>query len=426
MCCARERVLMEAVMTYQMRPSTLEEFSALVCALDIAFGGTSTDQDIERYRATFEPERSLAVFDGERVVATAGALSLELTLPGLARLPVAGVAYVSVLPTHRRRGLLTQMMRCQLADVRARGEAIAVLTASESAIYGRFGYGVATSRMHFEIERQHAKLAQRTTADQPEGELRVVEQAEALPHLIALYDGLRLRQPGAVSRTPVFWGAEMLAPVTPDSGVRFFVLYTGASGSVEGAAYYRPQRQSMDNLHQTTVLVEEVLAITPAARVVLWRYLLSLDLVAKIRAVNRPVDEPLRWMLADPRRLRVTAINDDLWLRLIDIPVALATRRYASAGRLVLAVDDMFLPENTGTYTLACWHDGAECRRSDGADEAVDLELGVADLGAAFLGGVRFSTLAAAGRVEERSPGALVRADALFAAEAVPYNGTPF
>ncbi len=330
------------------------------------------------------------------------------------------MAYVTVLPTYRRRGLLSQLMRRQLTDVRARGEAIAVLTASESVIYGRFGYGVATSRMHFEIERHHAQLA---TALQPEGELRLVEQAEALPSLIALYDELRLRQPGAVSRTPTFWEAEMLSPVTPDSGARFFVLYEGASGRVEGAAYYRPQRQWMDNLPQTTVLVEELLAVTSAARAALWRYLLSLDLIAKVRAVNRPMDEPLRWMLADPRRLRVTAINDDLWLRPIDIPVALAARRYADAGRLVLAVEDALLSENTGSYTLECGQDGAECRRTD---EAADLALGVADLGAALLGGVRFSTLAAAGRVEERSPGALTRADALFAAEAVPYSGTPF
>jgi predicted acetyltransferase len=416
-------------MTYQMRPLTLEEWPALVRAFDIAFGGTSTDQEIERYRATFEPDRSLAIFDGERIVATAGALSLELTLPGSVCLPVAGVAYVTVLPTYRRRGLLSQMMRRQLADVRARGEAIAALHASESVIYGRFGYGVATSHMHFEIERQHAQLAQLAqlaTALQPEGELCLVEQAEALPSLIALYDELRLRQPGALGRTPTFWETELLAPVTPDSGVRFFVLYQGASGRVEGAAYYRPQRQWTDNLPQTTVLVEEVLAVTSAARAALWRYLLSLDLVAKVRAVNRPIDEPLRWMLADPRRLRVTALNDDLWLRLIDIPVALAARRYTVVGRLVLAVEDAFLPENTGCYALECGPDGAQCRRGDGTEDAADLALGVADLGAAFLGGVRFSTLAAAGRVEERSPGALARADALFAAEAVPYSGTPF
>lgn len=413
-------------MTYQMRPLTLEEWPALVRAFDIAFGGTSTDQEIERYRATFEPERSLAIFDGERTVATAGALSMELTLPGSVCLPVAGVAYVTVLPTYRRRGLLSQMMRRQLADVRARGEAIAALHASERVIYGRFGYGVATSHMHFEIERHHAQLAQRATAPQPEGALRLVDQAEALPALIALYDELRLRQPGALGRTPTFWETEMLAPVTPDSGVRFFVLYQGASGRVEGAAYYRPQRQWTDNLPQTTLLVEELLAITFAARAALWRYLLSLDLVAKIRAVNRPIDEPLRWMLADPRRLRVTAINDDLWLRPIDIAVALAARRYGGAGRLVLAVEDAFLPENTGCYALECGPDGAECRRGDGTEDAADLALGAADLGAVFLGGVRFSTLAAAGRVEERSPGALARADALFAAEAVPYSGTPF
>jgi predicted acetyltransferase len=410
-------------MTYQIRPITLEEWPAFSRAADFAFGSQSTEQDLQRYRATFELDRSLAVFDGERIVATAGALSLELTLPGSVRVPVAGVVAVGVLPTHRRRGLLSQLMRRQLADVRTRGEALAVLTASESVIYGRFGYGVAASRVHVEIERHHAQLAQRSQALQPEGELRLVEQAEALPSLIALYDELRLRQPGAVSRTPAFWEAEMLAPVTPESGARFFVLYQGAAGRVEGAAYYRPQRQSLDNLSQTTVLVEEVLAVTPAARVALWRYLLSLDLVAKVRAVNRPVDEPLRWMLADPRRLRVTAINDDLWLRPIDIPVALAARRYAAAGRLVLAIEDAFLAENTGSFALECGQDGAACRRTD---EAADLALGVADLGAAFLGGVRFSTLAAAGRVEERSVGALARADALFAAEAVPYSGTPF
>jgi predicted acetyltransferase len=398
----------------------MEEWPAFFRAVVTAFGGTSTDQEIERYQATFEPDRSLAVFDGERIVATAGALSLELTLPGSLCLAAAGVAYVGVLPTYRRRGLLSQMMRRQLADVRARGEAVAVLNASESVIYGRFGYGVATSRVQCEIERPHARLAH---AVQPAGELRLAEQAEALPSLIALYDELRRRQPGAVSRTPTFWEAELLAPVTPESGARFFVLYVGASGRVEGAAYYRPQRQWMDSLPQTTVLIEEVLAVTSSAQAALWHYLLSLDLVAKVRAVNRPTDEPLRWMLADPRRLRVTAITDDLWLRPIDVSVALAARQYADAGRLVLAVEDAFLTENTGSYMLDCARDGAACRRTDAV---ADLALGVAELGAAFLGGVRFSTLAAAGRVEERSPGALARADALFAAEVVPYCGTPF
>src|SRR5260370_19164862 len=145
-------------MTYQVRPVAMEEWPAFSRSAETAVGGKSTDQEIERYRAPFEPDRSLALFDGERIVATAGALSLELTLPGLVRLPVAGVAYVTVLPTYRRRGLLSQLMRRQLTDVRARGEAIAVLTASESVIYGRFGYGVATSRMPFQLDRHHAQL----------------------------------------------------------------------------------------------------------------------------------------------------------------------------------------------------------------------------------------------------------------------------
>lgn len=410
-------------MTIEIRPIAMDEFVAYSRAADAAFAGRSTEEEIERWRATFELDRSLAVFEDARIVATAGAMSTELTLPGAVRLPVAGVITVTVLPTHRRRGLLTQMMRRQLEDVRAHGEAIAILTASESVIYGRFGYGVATSRMNFEIERAHARLAPSAHALAQAGALRLVEQDEALSHLMALYDELRLRQIGAVSRTPAFWQAEMLPPVPADAGSRFFVVCETAPGHVEGAVYYRIQRQVADNLHQTTLEIGELFALTPAARAALWRYCLTLDLTARLRAVRRPVDEPLRWMLADQRRLRVTANNDDLWLRLLDIPAALTARSYANTDRLVFAVADPFLPETTGSYTLECGPEGAECRRSE---DAADLALDVADLGAAYLGGVRFSTLAAAGRVEERTPGALARADALFAAESVPYCGTPF
>jgi predicted acetyltransferase len=188
---------------------------------------------------------------------------------------------------------------------------------------------------------------------------------------------------------------------------------------------YRVKQEWTNAVPQHTVMLmgSQFVALDRVARAALWRYCLNLDLTQTVRAVGFPVDEPLRWMLADSRRLRVTSLRDDLWVRLLDIPAALSARRYLASGRVVFAVADAFLPENVGCYELVGGSEGAECRRTTGE---ADLALDVADLGAAYLGGVRFSTLAQAGRVEERTSGALARADTLFASDPAPYCATPF
>lgn len=408
-------------MQYEIRPITPDEFAQFKRASDAPFGWHGTPEDEEASRSVFEFDRSLAAWDNGAIVGTAGAFSFDLTLPGLTTLPVAGVSWVGVLPTHRRQGILRAMMQRQLDDVQARGEAIAVLTASESVIYGRFGYGVATSTVAIEIEKQHASFARQWECP---GRVALIDHEEALRVLPAFYDQVRRRQPGALSRSDRRWATYLRNPqASAEGGARFYVTYSSPSGQLEGAAHYRVKANWEHALPENTLAVRELLALTPEANAALWQYCFSADLIRTVQAVNRPPDEPLRWMLADSRRLRASRLVDDLWVRLLDIPAALAARRYATEGRIVLDVTDPFRPQNTGRYLVEGGPDGAQCRPTT---ENADLVLDVDDLGAAYLGGVGFGALAWAGRIAEQTPGALRRADALFVTEPLPWCATPF
>jgi predicted acetyltransferase len=414
-------------MSLEIRPVSLEELPAFWRALHVPFGERPNDAQFESWRELVELDRTLAAFDpeeGHQIVASAGAYSFDLTLPGGATLPAAGVTWVGVRPTHRRRGLLTALMRRQLEDIQARGEAVAVLTASESAIYGRFGYGHATDQANVEIDRRDATFRPaRTNAD---GRIRLIDHTEAESVLPEVYERIRLHRPGAVSRSAKFWKALLqIAPEPVDEfGPRFYVTYTGAQGEqVDGAAHYRLKPGWDLGYPAYTLQLGELLAATPEAYTGLWRYLLSVDLVQTVRALRRPVQEPLRWLLADPRRLRTTRIADELWVRLVDIPVALAARQYRASDRLVFEVADLSRPEAAGNVLLET---EAGSAASSYTGVRGDLALDVADLGAVYLGGVSFSLLAQAGRVVEMTPGALTRADRLFSTELAPYCGTPF
>lgn len=411
-------------MQFDVRPIATEEFPALARTNYTAFGGAPTDEDIERSRAFVEQDRTLAAFDAGRMVGTAAALSYRLTLPGGASVPVAALTWVAVLPTDRRRGVLRAMMRRQLDDTRQRGEPIAVLMASESGIYGRFGYGMATSAQDVEIERVHAAL--RRQLDGPRrGRVRLVERERAREVFPALWDRHRHAQHGALTR-PTAWWQQLFHAASGGTNAQsphFFAVYESEEGKPDGAVWYRVESDWNMGLPKSLLVVGDVIGETPETLTALWDYLFGVDLIATVRARNRPVDDPLRWMLADPRRLRVLRQVDDLWVRLLDIPAALSARRYTAADRLVLEVTDPFIPENAGCYLLEAGPDEAVCRATT---DAADLALDVADLGAAYLGGVRFATLALAGRVRELRAGALQRADALFATPTAPYSGTGF
>ncbi len=409
---------------FDLRPVGDDEIPAFARAVDTAFGVHATDELVAFMRSLVELDRTLAVVEGGDIVAGAGALSVELTLPGLTTLPAAAVTEVGVLPTHRRRGLLTALMRRQLDDVAERGEPVAVLGASESTIYGRFGYGCAALCSSVEIEAASLRPIVPSPAAEG-GSLRFVDADVMAAVLPGIHERYRLTQPGEVSRSAGWWDAFLLDPelYRGDAGPRFAVVYVDATGRPAGYVTYRVQVDWLRDDDQT-LFVEDLVGITPQARVALWRYCISVDLITRVRASNVPVDDPFGWTLPDPRRFAVTEMSDLLWLRLVDLPAALSARRYPAEGSLVFEVVDRFRPAGAGRYRLEAGRDGAECRRT--AAHEPDLALDVTDLGAAYLGGVRLSTLGRAGRVAELRAGALERADALFACSPMPWCSTDF
>jgi predicted acetyltransferase len=408
-------------MEYELRPVTDEEWPAYVRAVELGFISHPDDDDIANWRTTVELDRTLAAFEGDRIIGNAGAFTLEVTAPGPVTVPMAGVTAVGVRTTHRRQGVLTAMMRAQLDDVRDRGEAVAGLYASESVIYGRFGYGLASSQVEVEVDTDWGTF--RDPA--PDGRLDILDAEAAAKVLPDIHDRARRQQPGDVNRTPAWWDLFFKDREKEREGgsARFYVVHESSPGQADGYAAYRAKHKWSDGLPGGEVRIVDMATTSDAAYANLWRHLLDVDLVARVTAWKRPVDEPLRWLLTDPRRMKVKALTDELWVRLVDISRALPARRYGIDERLVFEVSEGFLAGDAGCYLLEANPHGAQCTRTDAAP---DLALSVAELGSIWMGGVVPSNLARAGRVREKSPGALARADRLFATSPAPYCRTMF
>ena len=412
-------------MDVELRPITDDEFEE-VLRVDHAAFSEAPPSDADRnadMRKVVENDRTRAVFEGGRMVGASATFSFEMTLPGLTTIPVAAVSLVGVLPTHRRRGHLTRMMGALLDDAADRDEAVAVLLASESVIYGRFGYGVASAHVATEIDTRHAALRPSAPADT--GRVVLLDAVAAAKVLPPVLDAARRLQPGDLRRPGPWWDGTFRDPERnrKGAGPLFYAVHENAAGEADGYAMYRVKHTWEDALPDGRVLVSEVVGLDRVAETALWRFVFSLDLTTKVEAELRPMDDPVRWMLADPRRLRVTMTSDMLWVRLVDVTAALAARRYRVPGTLVFDVVDAFRPEVAGRYRLDGGPDGAECHRT--GDEP-DLSLTAEDLGALYLGGVAASTLAAAGRVAEHRPGALAEADAFLGSSPLPFCRTHF
>lgn len=401
----------------EIRPTTDQDLDVLVNTLHAAFGRfpeTPTEDGGGVWWSALEPDRGLlAVAADGRPVGTAAAYSFELTLPGAVLAPAAGVSAVGVLPSHRRQGVLTAMMRHQLTEVRARGEFLAVLLATEALIYRRFGYGPATYTQRLTVPRHQAALAlpRAPGTDQAPaaGSVELLPRAECGEILAAVYDRYRRTQPGALSRPPRWWarGAGQ-PPVAP--APRYVAVHRDADGVPDGYASYSIGEA-------TTLTVDETIATGDATATALARFLLGHDLVSQVVFHHVPPDHPLRWQLADFRAGQVSEDTDWLWVRLLDVPRALTARGWSVDGELVLDVDDPFLGEH-GRYLLTVRDGRAACVPTD---RAPDLSLDVSDLGSVYLGGTAPSTLVRAGHVRAHRPGAAALADALFRAERAPH-----
>jgi predicted acetyltransferase len=375
---------------------------------ELAFGERARDEDLASFESLFEPDRAIGAYDGDRLVGTAGILSFDLTIPG-GVVPSAGVTLVGVQPTHRRRGVLRRMMRMQLDQVRDRGESTAILWASEGGIYQRFGYGLATMVTRLSIERDRSSFRR---PHEPAGIVRMVEVDEARRLIPPVHDALVTSRPGFYARTPAYWDAEVFHD--PEhwrrgAGAAFYVVHE-VDGQVDGYARYRIRDRWEDGAPRSTVVVTEKLATTPAADLDLWQYLLGIDLMSTVDAWNVAPDDPILLNVLEPRRLGI-GLGDGLWLRVVDVSAALAQRRYAGDGRLVLDVTDEFCPWNAGRWSLRV--EGG-LPLVEPTNDPPDLACDVTDLGAAFLGTFGFTQLVDAARVRELQPGGALRGDALF------------
>ena len=386
----------------EIRPVSSDEFPAFLRTTEGAFHEDVSDEDVASWAKVFEPERSLAVLEDGAMVATAAALTRELTLPG-ARMSVACITAVGVLPTHRRRGLLTELMRRQLDDVRAAGESVAALWASEPVIYGRFGYGLAARHGFATVPTTGARL--RAGLPAPAGRTVLLEPADAVERIAPLYDRVRRERVGHLDRAGAWWDLRVYDPEAHRAGRGALraAVHEAPDGTVDGYALYGVKLDWSEGGPNSVVIVRELVTDGPAAVAGVWSYLLGLDLTRSIEAWPFAPDLPPNEIVEGPQRPRTT-LGSNLWVRLVDVGAALAARTYNAPFAVVFEVEDAFCPWNTGRHRLV-W-DGAVAT-CEATDDAPDLALGVGELGAAYLGGPSLAALASVGRVRELRAGAL-------------------
>jgi predicted acetyltransferase len=397
-------------MAWDIRPTAdLDEFKRAVGAIGHYFGGWPADDEAaQRFSANLPLERMHAAREGERIVGGAGAFPFELSVPG-GTVRCAGVTVVGVLPTHRRRGVLTAMMRTQLEDVRKRGEPVAALWASEEVIYRRFGYGLASLSCEIAVPSGYAGL--REPRD-PRASARLVPLDGAKELLAPIYDRVRAQTPGMFARTDTWWETRNLPdpPERRGGGGEKNALLLELGGEPAGYALYRVHSKFEGGSAAGHADVIEALAVDGVASRELWRVLLDMDWKATLKGYLLPIDHPLVHQLSYPRRMQMR-VGDGLWVRIVDVGAALGARAYGGDGSVVLEVEDAFLPENTGRWRVA----GGKAERTE---EDADIALGVAELGSAYLGGFTFGELVRAGVVRELREGGAARADAVFAYDA--------
>lgn len=375
-----------------------------------AFAAEPRPYDLEHLPKVMPTDRIISALDDGKPIGTTASFPFEVTIPG-GQLPMAGVTWVGVLPSHRRRGVMTGLMRRQLEDVYERREPLAGLWASESAIYGRFGYGIAAPSIWLRADCANFRFR---GDPEPVGSVRLVDRDEARATFPAIREQVRETRPGMLTREDEAWDLFRLADeefMREGRGPKFYALYE-RDGKAEAYALYRVKSNWDDGMPRGELFVLETHATTPIATREMWRFLFAVDLTTQVEAYHFDPSSPLPLMVLDPRRFKLTW-GDGMWLRLVDVDAALRARTYATDDSLVVEVTDELLPWNAGRYRVG--------RNAAATDDDPDLRLDVADLASAYLGAFSFEHLAAALRVEELTDGAVTRASALFATPQAPW-----
>jgi predicted acetyltransferase len=398
-------------LSIEIRPARPEEFPDVLRPIMHYFGRTPSDEFADRFGAILPTDRIHAAFDSGEVVGSGGVFPFETGIPGgLVR--AAGVTLVGVLPTHRRRGIFNDLMRAQIGDIHERGEPIAYLWASEDSLYGRFGYGVASFSGSIDLGRDRIAFA----GDfEPAGRVRLLEGDEAVDPFYEIQRAAAARHPGMFVRTKEWWRNRRLADPewAREGGGEQVRALLELDGRPAAYALYRLHFSAERGIPNGFTRVIEAIGDSPEGTREIWRYLLDIDWMARVRADLLPLDHELFLLLRDPRRLRFE-LRDGLWVRLVDVEAALNERSYQPGEPVVLEVEDELCPWNAGRWRVG--PDGAER-----TDAEAELAMPVTSLGSTYLGGFRFGELARAGRVEELADGAIDRADGLFRADRYPW-----
>lgn len=399
-------------MDLSIRRATADDFTEIVAVDGASFGEHYADEDIADIMSLVEPARFLVATDGGRVVGATGDFPFSMTVPG-GMLEVPGVSWVCVDPTHRRRGILRELMNRQLRDYVEAGVPAAILTASEGGIYGRFGYGVATQTTKTVVDRRRATFARPVDG----GGVARVSTEQARDRLPDIHRRWTAATPGALSRSAAWWDYLMLDRESQRGGMSGLFHLVHPDGYVS----YRVKQDWNDGDPQHLCWISDYAIVTAQAHAALWQVLLGMDLFGSVETFRMPVDDPLSHLLIDGRQVRVTARDDGLWLRPLDVVALLGARSYAVDVDTVLEVRDSLFGD--GRYRLRGGPDGAVCERTD---DAPDVSLGVGALGSVSLGGVRLATLARAGHVVTDDQAALTRLDRALLADRAPSHGTAF
>lgn len=392
-----------------LRRAEASELGVYWDAAATAFGWEDPSEDMgEWLGALLGPDRTLAAVEGDAIVGVAGSFPFRMTVPG-GEVSAAGVTLVGVLPTHRRRGILTRMMGRVLDDALGAGEPVAYLWASEDQIYQRFGFGMAAFMAEMSIERHRTTYLEDTA---PAGRVRMLEPSEAFDVLGDLYERIRRETPGAFARSRTWWERHRLRDPAGErqGGSRLRVGVWELDGTPRAYAIWRVRPDWHVANPASRLDVYEAAGLDPLATREIWRFLFGIDLVSKITAHHLPSDHPLPHLVAEPRRLGLT-LSWPLWVRVVDVKGALEARAWSADGDVVFELSDRFRPANDGRWHLVARDGVGKCERTD---DAPDLRLSVNDLGAAYLGWTPLGGLALAGRVTELTAGAVAGADAMF------------
>lgn len=402
-------------MEIQTRKIVEGELEDAMRTCEVAFGADIPDAEMASAKQVVEAERTFVATEGDVFVGAGSNYTFELSVPG-GKVPAAGLTFVGVMPSHRRRGVLTGLMRHFLADPLEHGEPVSILWASESAIYQRYGYGQASGHMQIEIERALVGFPQEPPSV---CRVRLIDVDEAVRVLPTVYDAVFAQRPGMNSRTEAWWRHHRLRDHEShrDGGGPMWRAVLERDGRAVGYALYRAHLEWPHGVPRGKLDVIEAMAIDPDATRETWRFILGVDLIETVRAHFMPVDLPLPMMVADPRRV-LRRVSDNLWLRIVDVPKALAARGYRTADRITFEVEDHSLEANSGTWLVDTLGDDVSV---SAVDDRPQLRFGMRDLGAIYLGGTSLHSLAQAGRVEELEPGALERADAMFMSSVAPW-----